>query len=74
MPTTAPPDSPALCPPGAPSGGGATAARHARLTAEAAARLGPLCRHMERERFNGLVADVVRFTLRWSDDVRPPTD
>lgn len=42
-------------------------AGYARLTGEIADRLRPVCTEMERERFEGLVADVARFNRRWSD-------
>ncbi len=42
-------------------------ADYARLTGEIADRLRSVCAEMERERFEGLVADVARFNLRWSD-------
>jgi hypothetical protein len=40
----------------------------ARLRAEVAARLAPVCASMERRHFERLVEDVTAFTLRWSAD------
>lgn len=43
-------------------------ARVARLRAEVAARLAPVCAGMPPEPFARLVEDVAQFTLRWSPD------
>jgi hypothetical protein len=44
----------------------------ARLTADVAARLRPVCADMPPASFDALVGDVARLKHRWADAASPP--